>query len=149
MLKMNRSFKLEWAAANLGERASKLSVRTSTGSFREIKRKIVLSDDDFTDIERFDLGHFNCQQNLSAHIIDKLLPKPKRVESLVAWYSAIELASVLLATSTLMVEKMLPGEDAGCGELHEDEVRSVFRTASDCERCLALGRIGSFLAGKR
>jgi hypothetical protein len=149
---MDLSFKLEWPASGSSERAIKLFAKTSTGPSREIKRTIILFGDDLIDIDYFDLGHWNYRQSLAVHMLNELMCKPRNTESLVAWYCAIELGSGLLAISKLMFKAIYHGEREGFAELHEEEIRDVFRTEisrESFERYISLGMIKSFLAGER
>jgi hypothetical protein len=146
---MNKSFKVQWKTGNDDELSTKLFVRDLDGPFRQIKKRIVLNDDDFTDVECFDLAAFNGRKNLLAHILSKLLPKPRNVQSLVAWYFSIELASQLLSTSILVIERMFPPKAEGCAEFREDEIRAFFQAGDDLDRFVSSGVIESFLAGER
>ena len=150
---MNRIFKLEKSKSDTGNPAVKLFTRSLPNPFREIKRTIVLYNDDLIGADWFDWSHHNCRDSLAAHMLNELLSKPMSPESHAAWYFVIELGSWLLVISRLMNGTISRFEKEGLAQLQETEIRNVLRTettSESLERGLTIGSsIESFLASER
>jgi hypothetical protein len=147
---MNLTFRIEWKTAKGGGISTKLFTRSLNGPMRQLKKRIVLNDDDFTNVEHFEFDHSSGRHNLLAHMLSKLMSRPTNLQSLVAWYFSIELASQLLSTSRLTAERMVLVNTEGCVELEEYEIRDFFQTSAGFERCfISSGIIESFLSGER
>jgi hypothetical protein len=74
----------------------KLFKSASSEEPSEILRSIVLFEDDLDETEEFDSSCWNSEQRIWAHIVGELLSVPEDPESRVAWYAAVEFASLVL-----------------------------------------------------
>jgi hypothetical protein len=89
-------FIIEAGEVGTDERTVKLSMHIPPAAPVEIRRSIILFDDDLDESENFESDCWNSEQRICAHIVAKFLSAPDNPESLVAWYATVGFASIVL-----------------------------------------------------